>query len=96
MSLCKVFAEFQFILATCFKKQVADRVKTGNAPYLFSLFYKSTKFSSYNECIQIKADPLQLQIMYCSYLYDQTWQSNSSSFRRYQENLAQNASTPEG
>ncbi len=59
MSLCKVF-EFQFILVTCFKKQFAERVKTENAPGLFSLFFKSTKFSCYYECIQIKVDPLQI------------------------------------
>ncbi len=100
MSLCKVFAELQFILMMCFKKQFAERVKTENAPCLFSLFFKSTKFSCYYDCIQIKVDPLQIRMVYCSYLYDRKWQSNSSSFRPYQENLPQNAypraSTPEG
>ncbi len=99
MSLCEVFAELQFILVTQFKKQFAERVKTENAPGLFSLFFKSTKFSCYYESIQIKVDPLQIRMVYCSYLYDQKWQSNSSSFRPYQENLPQNAyprlSTPE-
>ena len=37
---------------------------------LFSLFYKCPKFSYY-VCIQIKVDPLQILLMYCSYLYDQ-------------------------
>ncbi len=72
---------------TRFKKQFAERVKTENAPFLFSLFFKSTKFSCYYECIQIKVDPLQIRMVYCSYLYDQKWQSNSISFRPYQENL---------
>ncbi len=100
MSLYKVFTEFRFILVTRFKKQFAERVKTENTPCLFSLFFKSTKFSCYYECIQIQLDPLQIRMVYCSYLYDQKWQSNSSSFRPYQENLPQNASprasTPEG
>ncbi len=60
MSLCKVFTEFRFILVTRFKKQFAERVKTENAPCLFSLFFKSTKFSCYYECIQIKVDPLPI------------------------------------
>ncbi len=71
MSLCKVFVEFQFIILTRSKKQFVERVKTENAPCLFSLFFKSTKFSCYYECIQIKVDPLQIRMVYCSYLYDQ-------------------------
>ncbi len=100
MSLSKLFAEFQFILVTHLKKQFAERVKTENALCLFSLFYKSTKFSCYYECIQIKVDLLQIRMMYCSYLYDQKWQSNTSSFQYYQENMPINvlprASNPEG
>ncbi len=57
-----------------------------SAPRLFS-FYKSTKFCCYYECIQIKVDPLQIRLMYCSYLYDQKW-SNLSSFRVYQKKNA--------
>ncbi len=60
MSLCKVFAEFQFILVMRFKKQFAERVKTENFLCLLSLFIKSTKLSCYYECIQIKVDPLQI------------------------------------
>ncbi len=89
MSLCKVFAEFQFILVMRFKKQFAERVKTENFLCLLSLFIKSTKLSCYYECIQIKVDPLQIWMVYCSYLYDQ--KCNSSSFRPYQESLPQNA-----
>ncbi len=78
MSLCEVFAALQFILVTCFKEQFAERVKTENAPCLFSLFFKSTKFSCYYECIQINVDPLQIKMVYCSYLYDQKWQFNKN------------------
>ncbi len=83
MSLCEVFAELRFILLMCFKKHFAERVKTENTPCLFSLFFKSTQISCYYECMQIKVDPLQIQMVHCSYLYNQKGQSDSSSFRPY-------------
>ncbi len=32
-------------------------------PCLLSLFYKSTKFCCYYDCIQIKVDPLQIWLI---------------------------------
>ncbi len=71
-----------------------------NAPYLFSLFFKSTLFCYYYDYTQIKVDPLQFQTIPCSYLYDQNSWSISSSFRGHKENMRQTAlvwaSTPGG
>ncbi len=71
--------------------KITETKAADSAPCLFSLFYKSTKFSCYYECIQIKIDPFQIWLMFCSYLYNQKWQSNLTSFRVYQKNMPQNA-----
>ncbi len=70
MSVCRVFPEFQFIFVTGFKMKITETEAADSAPCLYFLFYKSTKFCCYYESIQIKVDPLQIRLMYCSYLYD--------------------------
>ncbi len=44
VSLCRVFAEFQFILVMRFKEICVETETPESAPCIFSLFYKSTMF----------------------------------------------------
>ncbi len=65
MSVRHVFAEFRFI----FVKRSCSRRDGRKHPACFVYFI--TMFCWYCECTQIKVDPLQLRMMYYSYLYKQ-------------------------
>ena len=65
MSVRHVFTEFRFIFLLLLKTRHRKRI-------VFVLFYEST-FCWYCEWTKIKLHPLQLWIMYYSYLYVQKW-----------------------
>ncbi len=81
MSVRQVFAEIQVVLFTCLWREVTETETAERASCLFSLFYKSTLFSCYYDYTQIQLDPLQIQMIPYSYLYDQKLQSIFSSFQ---------------
>ncbi len=67
-----------------------DRDRAGRERTLFILFIlESTLFRCYYDYTEIKVDPLQIQMIPYSNLYDQNWQSISSSFHGHKENRRQ-------
>ncbi len=75
------FVEFRFIIV----KRSCSRPRRQAHPLFSSLFDKSTTFCWYCECTQIKVDPLQLRMMYYSYLYEQKLRRILSCFHNQEK-----------